>query len=211
LAMHPQYVILGELLQVGLNIVLGLFWLYAVLLVTSPEPRVAMNEDPINLRKIVRVGAVVAFVGGIVSSVGQINMQQNAGPSLVLLVVGGVRWLGGIVAFLGLFLYYRPFAQRIPNPSLAAQTRTVMWGFVISYALLIVIGAGILIGATVMGAGAGGAPPPDSAMAMLAVGGIAACAIGIAILVFGIWSIVLLVQYNAEFGRALVQARGVAY
>jgi hypothetical protein len=114
---------LPPLFIILLSVAAGVFGLAAVFLITAPEPTIGAAEDPINLRKTVRLCAVLGFLGG--------QLAQGLGSMLGMsvIVAGHILSLGGVVAMLGEFVYLRRFARRIPNPKLAKQTTVVMWGF----------------------------------------------------------------------------------
>ncbi len=192
-----------------LGIIAGVLGLWAAFLITTPEPVNALSEHPMTLRKLVRACAIANFCGVWVQEAGKIG-----GLGVVIMVVGGILALVGIVSYFGFFVYLRRFALRIPDESLAAQTRVVMWGFVVGMALLVALGIvlGIVLAALVPGAvTTRGGPGIGAATATaatepgpLAFMWLRAFAYGgpVAVLVFGIWYIVLLFRYHAAFKEA---------
>jgi len=180
----------------GLGVLLGLVYLVGIFLVTAPEPRIADLEDPVTLRRTIRTCTIVAVIGGLLEAGGGANTSSAA---QIVKVLGGVFQIAGIVAFFGLFVYFRRLALRIPDHDLARSTRTVMWGIVISYGALIVGGTLMAIFFYVGSGGTGG-----SAAAMF--GGVLGCGVIVALIVFVIWTIRLLTHYR----KALRAAEDIA-
>lgn len=202
-------------------------------LITTPEPVNALSEDPMTLRKLVRVCAIVQFAGSLLQEAG-----KTVGLGMAIMVSGGVMLLVGIVAHFGFFIYLRRFALRIPDESLATQTRTVMWGLVVSMTLVVAFGivAVLTMGRTVgmpmggaIGTGTSGnvnlsvAPIPvmpgapvtpaapgapaapvtrPSPLALMGLGAFG-CGGAVAVLVFGIWYIVLLFRFHGVLRDAV--------
>jgi hypothetical protein len=177
----------------------GCLGLWALFLVTSPEPTVGADEDPITLRKVVRTAAVFGFFGE------QLKEAAQLGDLPVAVIVGAsVLALVSLVAAFGEFVYFRRFARRIPNEGLARSTTIVMWGFVISGGLVATVGG--VAAATVFVSGA--APAPRGATAAAAVSiGLSVCVLVMVFFGFGIWYIVLLFRYHSAFKTAAAQAR----
>lgn len=182
--------------------------LWATFLITTQEPRVALAEDPISLRKAVRFCAVCAVSGQLLNQVAGLG----GGSSLTLIIVGQVLSLAAIVQAFGELVYYRRFARRIPDPKLERSTSIVLWGLPAATALLFLGGfVAALSGAASTFTGGpgtlGGATPSGFGF----VGGmIFLCAGGAASLVFGIWYIVLLFSYRKAFQAAIPVARQFA-
>jgi hypothetical protein len=125
--------------------------------------------------------------------------------AIVLQLASG---LIGIVGYLAMFLYARTLALRVPNQTLARQTRIVMWGFVITYGLMIVGGAAIAL-SIALGV-AGGGTSSGAGVAGIAGGfgaGAVMCVAGVGVLVFSVWSIVLIAWYTRVLTRATEEAR----
>jgi hypothetical protein len=188
--------------------------LWAMFLITTPEPAIAFEEDPITLRRLVRVCAVSDFLGSALQ-----EAAENVDLGVAVLAIGGILTLVGVVAHFGSFVYFRRFALRVPDENLAGQTRVVMWGFVAGLALMILTGivAAVTVGFT-PGAGgpaavtlapAAGAPAGQGPLGALGLVGLGlfGCGGGLALVVFGIWYLVLLFRYHAAFGKALTEAR----
>jgi hypothetical protein len=168
--------------------VLGIWWL------TSPEPGGLDGDDPVS-RAIARWGAVTAVAIG-AASIALINA-----PALTNQALDTVEGLAGTVAYFALLVYTRKLALRLPDARLAKHTRTVMWGIVVSYGV-IVVGAVVLGVLVATGPNSPGGPPNALVFATavpLLIGGAGT-------LVFGIWSLVLLFQYRSRLTLAAEQA-----
>lgn len=188
----------------------GLLGLLAVFLITSPEPTVGSAEDPINLRKVVRASAVVGFAGGAM-------LQANPfGGSVPVQAICHTLSLAGVVAMFGEFVYLRRFARRIPNPKLAQQTTTVMWGMVSVQALAAVVGlvavffAGLILPAAGGATPAAAAPAPPGVPAFGIAFAFVGCFFGLTALVFTVMYVFLLVRYYRALKEAMLTARTTA-
>lgn len=181
----------------------GALGLWAIFLITAPEPMIAVQEDPFTLRKVVRGTAVVGLIGGVLS-----QSAHFGGPVPGWALLGGlVLSLAGIAAMFGEFVYLRRFARRMPNDKLARSTTTVMWGYVTMYAAMIVLGATAALAGFAMVMAPATPVPSGLSGGWLATIGILGCGFFIGMLVFGIWYIVLLFQYLNAFKRQAAAAR----
>ena len=185
-------------------------------LITTREPRVTLTEDPVTLRKVVRVCMLATFVGNTLNSTVALSAGFPAGSArsnlvFAVVLVSAALIVVGIVGFMGEFVFFRRFALRIPDEKLAGATRTVMWGFVVSYALII-LGAGIaaLGGGFKAATGGGSGAPSGGELAGLIGGGFVACAALVSLVVFVCWAYRLLLRYNRAFAEAAAQARAFA-
>ncbi len=158
----------------------------AAILVTSQEPAVMQTEDPVTLRRVVRLAAVRSFLGDGVQMAGEFT-----GLALVFAIVGGVLSLAGLVYLFGLLAYFRRLALRVPDEALAKSTRTLMLAIVICTIVSIVL----LVFIGLLSGGAGGA--------MTGIG----CVVGVQILVLFVCYIVTIVKYNKRFTEAAKFAR----
>jgi hypothetical protein len=165
--------------------------LWAAFLITAQEPRVSLEEDPVTLRRVIRVCAAIGFLGNLLTEFHK-NIGFSGVPTALVVATGSLFVLVGIVAYFGEFIYYRRFARRIPNVKLARDTTTVMWGFVIC-AVALVLGGGLVAIVAVGGTAGRG---------VAAGGGVCLCGAGVAMLVFAVWYITLLVQYRNVFAEA---------
>ncbi len=168
--------------------------LLAVFLITTQEPKIAMKEDTITLRRAVRVCAVAAFIGNCLEPFSGI-LPENLLMSIMVRVTG----LLALVAYFGTFVYLRRFALRIPNKKLALSTKRCMWGFIIA------TGAAVVFG--LLAAFLGGATGTTPGVGFAAGIGIVVCAAVAALLVFAIWYLILLFDYRNAFRSAMEQSR----
>jgi hypothetical protein len=219
----------------GLSVVLilaelggAILSLAATFLITAPEPTIGTTEDPVTLRKVIRMSAIAGLAGN--------ALNEGAVPGVLgiaLLIIGSALALVGLVATFGEFVYLRRFARRIPDPKLARRTSLVMWGFGItaaagallaSVAVILTAAAvgpfapGGMFAATTSGTGGvsvtlSAAITPAPAPAGLAGGiaaGFAMCFVGIAFLVFFLLYVNLLVRYNRAFKQVVAEAGEIA-
>jgi hypothetical protein len=215
---------------VFLGAVGGLIGLWATFAITTQEPRTALTEDPVTLRKIIRICAVVAFVGLVVQQMeGSSRVAAQAGltaPTILWALIGLTVALAGLIVQIGELKYFRRFALRAPDPQLARSTSILTWGLGITYGLTAVGGAVLAwfaptiaaIGgpATTTSTTAGGVTTtmttPGGATALgglppaaLVVG---SCVFGLAFFVFGLWYVVLLFRYRKMIHNATMLALG---
>ena len=188
-----QFLGLSQVYLIAPAIAVAALSLLAAFMITTQEPKIAMEEDTVTLRRVVRVCAAAAFPGDCLDP-----FSELLPDSLVVDVVAGVTGLLAVVACFGMFVYLRRFALRIPNRKLARSTKRCMWGLIITMA------AGAVLGllAAILGSFTGG----TSGVGPAGVG-IVACAVGVASLVFGIWYLILLFDYRNAFRRAMEQSR----
>ncbi len=193
---------LGAPLSVAvfLGMVAGLLGLSAVWLITSPEPTIGVEEDPIALRKVIRLCAVLGLVGGQAP-----NVASIAGGLYWLVILAAILSLVGLVAAMGEFVYLRRFARRIPDPKLEKTTGTVMWGFVIVY------GVAGLAGGIGAGLGMFGMRGPPAANPGFGTSGglliLAGCVFGVGSLIVGLAYVVLIMRYQRAFKAVVAEAK----
>jgi hypothetical protein len=167
-------------------------------LITTPEPGRAEDSPIWNVRAVVRILAFVAVFDSVVTFFIFMPGLPKAVNLMSTAVSSVCQLLGVAGAVLFHLLLYR-LAVRIPNASLAHQTRIVMWGLGITYTLA-AITATITMFMFVSGGGAMMAQPgPPVLMVAMAIIG---CPAAIGFAVFGIWSIVLLFRYRAALFAA---------
>lgn len=232
----------GLIVAIGFNAVWAvflaaigsLFGLLATFAITTQEPKTTLTEDPVTLRKIIRICAVVAFVGLVVQQIeGSSRLAAGAGltpPKAFWLFLGLLVPSAALLVQIGELKYFRRFALRVPDLQLARSTRILMWGLGITYGLTAVGGAAIVwVVSTTMGAGGAtttttvsplgaggstmtltttapaGASPLTGTTAGLAAG---ACVLGLGYTIFGLWYIVLLFRYRKAIHNAAMLATG---
>jgi hypothetical protein len=187
---------------------------WAAFLITTPEPRVALQENPITLRKVVRVCAVIGLSGQMLSQFGTLG---SADLAIVLGAVGGVLSLAVVAQNFCELVYFRRFARRVPDARLEKSTSIVLWGLPTAWGILMLgavivavagIGAVGAVGAGIPAPGAsGGSGASGIPVALVAGGGVMTC-VGIAGAgVFGLWYIRLLSRYRIAFKQAVMHAR----
>lgn len=166
------------------------FLITAVWQLSAPEPA-RQDEPPASSRKLFRWG-MVGYAGLNLVGGGIYLLHDTAGG--IVSLVGMVLFL---VAFFAMFVYLRGLALRIPDSSLAGQTRTVMWGMAGCFSLYAFTAALVILfdNASVSASNSAGA---------LAAGGGCLGTIGLA--VFGIWGFILMILYWGSFRRAHRQA-----
>ncbi len=169
----------------------GALGLWATFLITSQEPRIALQEDPITLRKALRACAAVAFVGGALT-----NAHIAGKWAIVVQIAGGVLSLVGMFVAWGELLYFRGFARRIPDPKLAKSTTLLMWIGPITGGLMIVLGLAMVLTAGVaLRAGTKGlAAPPIPGPAL----GVGVCFFGAFGLYLVLWYVRLLTKSSLK-------------
>ncbi len=158
--------------------------------VTAPDP--SQTESTLTARQLVRALTAAQFVLGLAA-----QGAQHLDHRLALFLSEG-SGLIDIAQSSATFVYARQLAMRIPDLQLADRTRLVMWGVVISYGLIAIMSAIELLSVSAAG-GAGGA----AGMGLSVFG----CAGGVGILIFGLWSLLLIDRYRKAFGEAARKAR----
>lgn len=170
--------------------------LAAVWWITTPEPR-EFGRAGATPRTLARYG----YAGSALFTL--IAMVAAFGGTAAAAIANIPASLCGLVGLFALLTYARGLALRIPDDTLARHTRIVMWG------LGIALGLGLLVLIVAVATGSpgsmpgpaspGGATSATGAAAPIAVIG---CFMVVALLVFGIWAIVLAFQYSSRFSRA---------
>ncbi|MCZ6543817.1 MAG: hypothetical protein O6768_09140 [Planctomycetota bacterium] len=197
---------------------LSLITAIGVWMLTTADPGQAEAEQPLTARRLAR-WCILARVAAaplelIVSPLGGMGLGTLGAPFTPRLMIPMVGLVAlGMIALIGTaagLIYLRQIALRIPRESLAKQTRTVMWGYVICSAVGVVFSVGMVLMMTQMmrtGAAPGAPGPGVSAFLFIILGG--GCLAGIGTLVFGIWALVLLFLYAAALRRVAAEARSI--
>ena len=162
-------------------------YLVGVLFITAPEPGVIESADW-SVRNVLRWAAVASTAIGVIHAGLTLGMTDQIVETAVALAASVV----GMVGYISLFVYALRLALRVPDYDLAKQTKTVMWGIIISLSGMILVGIIALV-LTATGAA-------------YVVFAIPVCIFGVAYLVFAIWSLVLLFRYNRAASTAAEQA-----
>jgi hypothetical protein len=190
-----------------LSVLATLVFVVGVWLLTMPDPARSETERALSARAVARWCAMAA-VGTAVLEFAHMPAAGPivpAAPAIALLLAAHL--LFGIVKIVGFaagFVWLHSLALRFPADGLARQTRIVGWGYVLCAGVAMFLAGGFMV----VGAGAGAAPGPAGGLGpgffvLLA----AMCFMGLAALVFGVWAIVLLIQYARAFQRETLRAR----
>jgi hypothetical protein len=100
-------------------------WIWSTYLITTPEPRLEKREDPVNLRRIVRISAILAMAGIVIEMIAAMMIREIA---QVLDTAAAVLALAWVVQIFSEMIYYRRFAGRVPSPKLARTSTVILWG-----------------------------------------------------------------------------------
>jgi hypothetical protein len=171
---------------------------------TTPDPVRVEAEPSITARSLVRIAMSASFVMSI-SATGAMQAGRVVGVGVAMSVISVVQSGLGLIGTIAVFVYARQLALRIPDERLARSTRVVMWGF--AAVLLFGLVAGLLSAVLLSNAppqpGPGGVNPPRRGVMGPAV---ISYATGLGFLVFGIWTLILIVRYRRAFANARDQA-----
>lgn len=159
---------------------------------TTPDPGHAEANSIWNIRQMTRILAAVGFVGLTLNISISLTFAYSSSVQLLNEAGAVILQLMNIVAALLLFILMRRIALRIPNDSIASQTRIVMWGLIGSFAVLLI---GAIFAFLSIGTSSGG-------MISIGVFWIFGCAWLVGYLVFGIWWIVLLFKYRSALNAS---------
>ncbi len=170
---------------------------------TMPDPGREEQRPIWNIRQMTRLLATVGFLSSVVVLIlNLIPGFPGALPTALVRTVAisiGLFGLAGLVAPFLLFIHMRRLALRIPNDSLARQTRMLLRASIIFFATIIV---GLL---AYFGIFVVGTPSSELRFVMPAI--LFGCVMVLGLLVFGIWWIVLLFRYRSEFRQAARSAK----
>lgn len=183
----------------------GALGLWATFLITTQEPRISLQEDPLTLRKALRACAVVSFAGGVLGQAGVMAV------SVTLQIASAILGLAGMFVMWGELLYFRRFADRVPDEKLRRSTTMLMWIAPITGGMGLILGAvmAITYGVTMGTPGGGG---PVVVAAAPSAGPRAAAVVPICFFsAFGLylflWYVRVLTRYRKVFKEAATLAR----
>jgi hypothetical protein len=109
-------------------------------LLTMPDPS-GLGEDRYGTaRKVIRVTLLIG-VGEQLLSLAQIVFVVSPDVHAALTFVGVLASIAGIVGIMAQLQYLGKLALRLPDPELARQAESIKWGFGVTYAIFVVIGA----------------------------------------------------------------------
>ncbi len=193
----------------------GLLGLWATFLITTQEPRIALQEDTVTLRTVIRSCAVASFCGSLLQYVG-----APAGMSKAVVGASAGAWyaflgiltvalgFAGVFVMWGELLYLRRFADRVPDHKLTKSTTLIMWVLPVTAAVGIVLG---IVAAVAIAGPATPATPgttPGAAFPLSATGLVAGTCLLLAFALYlGFWYVRLLVRYRKAFAAAAAESR----
>ncbi len=171
--------------------------------VTTPDPSRLNQDTSLTARQLVRITIILSLL------MNTPEYLPNLVPVWLTTLIALAGGAAGIVNTFASFIYARQLALRIPDLSLASQTRIVMWGIAaVGVAGLGMVAFGVAAVPAMLptpGPGTGGTTGPAAvSMAGFVIGG---CAAGVGGLVFGIWALILLFRYRGRLVDAARQAR----
>jgi hypothetical protein len=159
-------------------------------LLTEPDPGTEEDPQSLNARRLVRIALLVGLFQNILTLFSKPSMHP-----LLSAVLGGAIVLTAIVGIVGQFaqLYYlEKIALRIPDQKLAGRAKLVRWGYGVSFAVMVGVGAVMAFAMLTMKQAPGGPGAMPFFMAFGCVAGLAGlCALG-----FGIVYLIMLFQFN---------------
>ena len=181
----------------AIGTVMAIIYIVAAWFITEPESDLISSYPS---RSVARF----TILPGMGLSV--VSQFFNASNQAAALTVGSVIDLASsamlAIGFLACLWYLRRLANRIPEPSLAKQTMIVFWGNIAWIGAMFLVVLGMIVFAIVMAS----STSPNAAAGAVGVMGLLMCPLLIAMLVFGIWWIVLMFRYRTRF----TQAYGIA-
>lgn len=172
-------------------------------MLTEPDPS-GLGEDRYGTaRRIIRLTVIVGSIDAVVSVGIQIAGPLPPSVAILLYSIMGIGAIFQVIATFAQLDYLRKLAMRIPDQELAERSRVLMWGFGISYGLLLLCGVAVgLIAVASRGAGA------VNSGGFMAVGCFAGL-VAIAALVFGIIYIIMLFRFRRQFADKALIARQI--
>jgi len=172
--------------------------LYGVWLFTTPEPEQMFTDA--SRRKTSRVVTRVALVAAVVAAV--IGFIVTVISSEAGEVTGIIGALPGQVMLFAMLIYALSLARRIPDMGLAKQTVVVLWGLAASYGVMLLALVVIVSGFALTGVNSS---TPAPMMAASIAGGCTMLIASVGLLVFAVWSIVLIFLYHGKL-KAIAEA-----
>lgn len=197
LAGSPARIIFQILPIVGNIVMIVGLWM-----LTEPDPS-GIGEDRYGrIRTLVRLTIIIGAIYQVLTIAMQLAGALPPPVRAALMTVLVIAAIFQVAAIFAQLEYLRRLALRIPDPDLVKLARTVMWGFGISYGLVLLVGAaGILIATLSSG--------PTAASGGLMAVGCSAGIIGIVALVFFIIYVVMLFRFRTQFADKALIARQI--
>lgn len=181
---------LGSSFAAAVAVIITLFVVWRI---TTPNPALKDRDADVTLRQITRAGAVMAFV----SSLGLILVLLSELPKFYL-YVNSVIGLGGWVSSVGLFLYLREFACRVPDRKFIRSFTLIMWWLCSATLILQIMGIGHIWLMDLDSTQTAATQPPGTLAYSCGTGVVALASFGLTI-----WLVVMLFRLRASFRRAL--------
>lgn len=173
-----------------LGVIIVAVYAVGIWLVTSLEPNRINRPTSASLaRWLIIPGMLLSILA---------EVFTNSGDSTAETIGGFIDLISSImqlVGFLAGMIYLRSLAERIPEPNLAKQTTIVFWGWLVTMSGFIFLSIiAVLLALTATSA--------SNMASALPVVGLMMIPIGLSMLVFGIWWIVLVFRYRTRFAQA---------
>lgn len=191
---NPSALPIGAtIILVAIGLVVTIVYGIGVWFITEAEPnRVTDHTSRSIARWLILPGMVIGIFPELITAVG------TEAAILIGSLIDGLSSIIVLIGFLAGLLYLRTLANRIPEPSLAKQSMTVFWGYLVTMSAFIVLATGIAIFAFSMTSSSS----TSGATTVMGVFGLLMCPLGLAMLVFLIWWIVLMFRYRTRFAQA---------
>ncbi len=174
------------------------FGLWASFVITTQEPCISFQEDPLSWRRVIRACAIAAVAGHLFGA----TFSGGTFVEIFATVSRMIASMAGVIVVFGELHYLRGFALRIPDSKLARSTRIVQWGATSLLALSTVFGLIVSAGSFPAGATGAGLGPVGTVFTL-----VGACLFGVAGVVFFFWYVMLLSEYRRGFAHAAQASR----
>jgi hypothetical protein len=162
---------------------------------TAPDPS-GVGEDLYGTsRNVIRVTLLISMVQPLVNAAVPV-IQPSLDLMKAIMLLGIPVGIAGLVGQFAQLQYLGKLATRIPDPKLTRRANFLKWAIGISYGVLILVGALVVVAARA-GGGSG---------TIVSVGCFAGLA-GLALIVFGIMYLLMLERFGKAFKREEQAAR----
>lgn len=190
--------IIFQILPLAGNVVM----IVGLWMLTEPDPS-GIGEDRYGqIRTLVRLTIIIGLVDQVITIAMQIAGALPPALRAALITTLVIAAIFQIVAIFAQLEYLRRLALRIPDPELVQRARAVMWGFGISYGLVLLLGVGGMLIALV-------SPSTATAGGGLVAVGCFAGIIAIVALVYSIIYIIMLFRFRRQFADKALIARQI--
>ncbi len=178
------------------SIVAGVLGVLLVWRISTPNPAHKHRDTDARLRQVTRAGTIMALV----SSLGLMLVLLSDLPKFYMYVTTIVG-MGGLVSAVGVFLYLREFACRIPNRKFIRSITLIMWWLCSAVFISQLLEIGSIWLMDLDSTQVPGTSPPGT-LAYNFVEGL----VGLAALGLTIWLVVVFFRLRAAFRQALDHA-----